>query len=111
MHLLIQYLLAQRIVDEMTPEQRENARNVLLPMAVGQVVRGALPGAHPIVSAAVSQIVTERLKGQAGILTDDDLIRHAGKYAARTWADAAFPDLSSEARGQVAAAVVRARGW
>ena len=111
MHLLLQYLVAKRIADDMTPQQRENARRVLAPMVAGQLVRGSFPGAHPVLTGALSQMVSQRLMGQQAQLTNDDLVRLAGNHVASTWVDQNFPDLNAAGRRQLTSAIVNARGW
>ena len=111
MHLLLQYLVARRIADNMTPQQRERARQVLAPMVAGQLVRGAFPGGHPVLTGALSQMVSQRLMGRQAELTNDDLVRLAGNHVARTWVDSNFPDLDANARRTLANAIVNARGW
>jgi len=111
MHLLLQSLIAERIVDNMTPQQRDNARQVLAPMVAGQLVRGAFPAGHPVLQGALSQMVSQRLMGRQAELSNDDLVRLVGNHVARTWVDSNFPDLDAAARRTLVNAIVKARGW
>ena len=109
MHLLLQYLVAKKIADNMTEQQRQDALRVIAPMAAKNLVGGL--GVHPLLGSMLTRVVSERIQGRPGNLSDDDLRRMAGNYVAREWVSSNFPDLGPDARSQLTNAIVRARGW
>lgn len=105
---LFQALLVKNIANGQGMEGPQRDARRALGM---QVVRGAFPGAHPVLQGALAAQVTQRLNGEpATAMTAEELRARVGGWATDTWIDNNFPTLVGPARQALRDAIVRARG-
>ena len=110
MHLLFRYLVAKRMVERMSPEQKDKARRMMAGAVAGQMVGGAFPAAHPVLSGMLRQRVAKKLLGDATKpVTREELRRRVGAWAADTWIDNNFPTICSAERSVLKTAITDAQ--